>query len=148
VAGVATLVTGQDGTGVQRMTIILHDGSYDRVTNALSLSIVGLTMEMEVHVLLTYEALRRFVKGHFEDSGSGDRDMYDRIHHGIESGKFHTIEYKLTAAKEMGLKLYACSTAMATLGIERDDLVVDVDEVMGLAAFLELAKTAAVNWYI
>ncbi len=131
-----------------RVTIILHSGSYDKVTNALSLAVVALTMEMEVYILLTYEALRRFVKGQFEDTDLTDAEIFRRIHDGIKAEKLHTIEYKLAAARELGLKLYACSTAMATLGLKKEDLVDEVDDIMGLAAFLELAKTAAVNWYI
>ncbi len=132
----------------QRATIILHSGSYDRVTNALSLAIVALSMGMETHIMLTYEGLRRFIKGHLEDPDGTDPAMLGMIQKCIDSGQFHTIEEKLEAAHEMGLKLYACTTAMATLGIEKKDLVDEVDEVMGLTTFTNLAKEAAINWYI
>ena len=48
----------------------------------------------------------------------------------------------------MGLRLDACPTAMATLGIEKEDLVEEVDEIMGLTTFTILAKEAVINWYI
>jgi peroxiredoxin family protein len=132
----------------QRVAIILHSGSYDKVTNALSLAIVALSMDMEAYVLLTYEALKRFVKGHCEDADCTDPELLSLMQKGIESGRFHRIDEKLEAAHEMGLKLYACTTAMATLGLEREDLVEEVDGIMGLATFLNIAKGAAVNWYI
>ena len=130
------------------MTIILHSGSYDKVTNALSLAIIGLTMDMEAYILLTYEALRRFAKGHFEDSNATDPELLTMMQQGIASGKFHTISEKLATARELGLKLYACNTAMATLGIAREDLVAEVDDIMGLTAFVQLAQNAVINWYI
>jgi peroxiredoxin family protein len=133
---------------VQRLTILLHGGSYDRVTNALSLAIVALSMGMEAHILLTYEGLRRFVRGHLEDPDGTDGELFTLMQRGIESGRFHTIGDKLEAARELGLKLYACTTAMATLGVERKDLVDEVDEIMGLATFMNLAKDASINWYI
>jgi len=37
---------------------------------------------------------------------------------------------------------------MATLNIALPELMDEVDSVMGLAAFLELARTANINWYI
>jgi peroxiredoxin family protein len=138
----------EDTTVRKRVTILLHSGSYDKVTNALSLAIVGLTMDMEVYVLLSYEALRRFVKGHLEDSDATEPDLLAMMKKGIDSGKFHSISEKLAIAEEMGLKLYACNTAMATLGIVRENLVDEVDDIMGLTAFVELAQNASINWYI
>ena len=132
----------------QRVTIILHSGSYDRVTNALSLAIVALSMEMEAHILLTYEGLRRFIKGHLEDPDGTDAGLFNMMQQGIDSGRFHTIEEKLETAHEMGLRLYACTTAMATLGIEKEDLVEEVDEIMGLTTFTILAKVAVINLFI
>ncbi len=114
----------------------------------MSLAIIGLTMDMEAYILLTYEALRRFVKGHFEDPDATDPELLIMMQKGITSGKFHSITEKLVTARELGLKLYACNTAMATLGISREDLVAEVDDIMGLTAFVQLAQNAAINWYI
>ncbi len=138
----------ESGPRVQRLTILLHGGSYDRVTNALSLAIVALSMGMEAHILLTYEGLQRFVRGHLEDAEGTDAALFGLMQRGVDSGRFHTIGEKLQAARELGLKLYACTTAMATLGVERQDLVDEVDEIMGLATFMNLAKEASINWYI
>ncbi len=132
----------------ERMTIILHSGAYDRVSNALSLAAIGLSMGMEAYILLTYEAVDRFVKGHFEDIKGTEPGLYKKMHDGIETGKFHNIEEKLATARELGLKLYACNTAMATMGVEKKDMVEEVDDIMGLTAFIQLAKEATINWYI
>ncbi len=136
------------GNQLQRMTIVLHSGSYDRATNALSMAIIALTVGMEAHILLTYEGLGRFVKGHLEDAHGTDGDLMVMMQQGIDSGRFHSIGDKLATAKEMGLKLYACTTACATLGVAKEDLVDAVDEVMGLTAFIQLARDAAINWYV
>ena len=53
--------------GKELATIILHSGSYDRASYALSLAQVALASEMEVHMLLTFEGLRRFTTGHLAD---------------------------------------------------------------------------------
>jgi peroxiredoxin family protein len=141
-------MTNDSKSKAERMTIILHSGSYDRVSNALSLATIGLSSGMEAYILLTYEAVGRFVKGHFEDTVGTEPDMYKKMHQGIEAGKLHSIEDKLAIARDMGLKLYVCNTALATMGVDIEDMVDEVDDVMGLMAFIQLAKDAAINWYI
>jgi|TARA_Y100000031_G_scaffold143102_1_gene173273 peroxiredoxin family protein len=104
---------------------------------------------MEVHMLLTFEGLRRFTKGHLTDIGE---ETFPRvranIERGLASGGIQSLKTQLADAKKLGLKLYACPNAMAALNIPISDVLDEVDNVMGLAAFLELAGTAAINWYI
>jgi peroxiredoxin family protein len=128
--------------------INLHSGSYDRVTNALSLSIICLAMGMDVMILLTYEALRRFVKGHLEDMEGTDDEFQNLFQDGIEQGSITSVAGKLAEAKDLGLKLYACPSAMRTMNIKREDLIEEVDDLMGLATMVGIARNAKINWYI
>ena len=130
------------------LAINLHSGSYDRVTNALSLAIISLATGMEVHILLTYQALWRFRKGHLEDLDWTEEAFQDVFTSGIAEKGVTPITTKLAEAKEMGLKLYACPNAMLNMGIAPEELVDEVDELMGLVAFVSIAKTAKINWYI
>ena len=134
--------------GTQRVTIILHSNSYDRVTNALSLAIVSMAMGMEAHILLTYGGLSRFIKGHLEDAEDTDSKLLVMLQESIAAGRNHSIEQKLASAREMGLRLYGCANAMATMGINHEDLVEEVEEVIGFASFIQFAKNASINWYI
>jgi peroxiredoxin family protein len=133
---------------MDKVTIILHSDAYDRVTNALSLASICLAIGMEAHILLTYGALKRFVKGHLEDTDGTDPDILAKIQHSITSGVNHSIEEKLATARSLGLRLYACTNAMVTMGITPEDLVDEVDEIMGLTAFIQLSRDASINWYI
>ncbi|MEE8413968.1 MAG: DsrE/DsrF/DrsH-like family protein [Dehalococcoidales bacterium] len=135
-------------SGAQQVAIILHSGSYDRVTNALSLASVCLAMEMEVTILLTYEGINRFVKEGSEDSGGTDSELMAMIQGGIEAGNIRSIREKLISAKEMGLKLFACTNAMSIMGLTLEDMVEEVDDIMGLATFIQFARNATINWYI
>ncbi len=133
----------------ERITIILHSGSYDRASYALSIALVALASGMEVHVLLTFEGLRRFTKGHLADIGEETSpNMRTHIKRGLESGSIQPLDAQLADARKLGLRLYACPNAMAALNITLSDLLVEVDSVMGVAAFLEFARSASVNWYI
>ncbi len=135
-------------SGTQQVAIILHSDSYDRVTNALSLASVCLAMGMGASILLTYEGLKRFVKGHFESMEGTDGELHIMLQRGIDAGNIRAIEEKLVSAKGLGLKLYACTNAMSIMGLTLEDMVKEVDDVMGLATFIQFARNAAINWYI
>ncbi len=133
----------------ERVTIILHSGAYDRASYALSITLVALASGMEVHLLLTFEGLRRFTKGHLADIGEETSPkVRSNIEQGLESGAIQHLEVQLADAKQLGLKLYACPNAMAALNIGLSELLDEINNIMGLAAFLEFARTASINWYI
>ena len=46
------------------------------------------------------------------------------------------------------MRLYGCANAMDTMGITRQDLVEDVEEVIGFASFIQFSRNASINWYI
>ena len=50
-----------------------------------------------------------------------------------------TLPDLLKQAKALGVKFIACEMAMNVMGISREELV-EVDEVAGVASFVELAK--------
>lgn len=53
----------------------------------------------------------------------------------------------LEMATGLGVTLYACATTMGVMGVERDDLVPEV-QVAGAAAFLDFAASADVQLYV
>lgn len=133
----------------ERVAIILHSGAYDRASYALTLALVALASGMEVSMLLTFEGLRRFTSGHLADMGEEtSAKVRTNIEPGLESGVIPSLETQLTEAKKQGLKLYACPNAMAALNIALSDMHDEIDDIMGLAAFLEFARNASINWYI
>ncbi len=138
-----------DGERKERAAIIVHSGSYDRVYYALSISLVSLAMGMDVNVLFTYSALKRLVKERTDIVGDEtDRELRIVFEKGLTKGSIQSITTQLRDAKRMGLKIYACVAAMATLNITREELIEEVDEVVGLAAFLDLARNSALTLYV
>lgn len=142
-------LAGNNSPDEEVVTIVLHSGAYDRAAYALSLALVALASGMEVHMLLTFEGLRRFTKGHLEDMGDETSPVIRaNIERGLKSGGIQSLEAQLADAKRLGLKIYACSNAMGNLNIIQADLLGQVDSVIGLAAFLAFARAASINWYI
>ena len=133
----------------EKAAIILHSGAYDRASFALSLALGALALGMEVDMLLTYEGLLRFTKGHLADLGEETSPMVrESFEAGLKSGGIQTLGNRIAEAKDLGLRIYACPAAMAVLGISEDELADEVDGIMGVVTFISNARTAAINWYI
>ena len=132
----------------KQVTIILHSGGYDRASYALCIAQAALASDMQVSMLLTYEGLRRFSKGHLHDVSEGTSPaIINDVKNGLDSGSIQPLDEQLSETKSMGLKLYACPNAMASLNIRLKDLI-GVDDVMGLVSFLTIANASDSNWYI
>ncbi len=131
------------------VAIILHSAAYDRASYALTLTLVALATGMEAHMLLTHGGLRRFSKGRLEEiGGETDPQAQKDVNFALMAGAVNSLEQQLADARELGLRLYACTGAMAILNLRPEDLLPEVDEAIGLATFFELARAASVNWYI
>jgi len=54
--------------------------------------------------------------------------------------KMPSIPEMVAMAKGMGVKLYACSPTMQLQGITKEDLIPEVDDIIGAATYLEMAS--------
>ncbi|OVE77351.1 hypothetical protein BVX99_02805 [bacterium F16] len=54
----------------------------------------------------------------------------------------------ITSARELGVKFIACDMAMDVMGITRQELLEDVDEIAGVASFAALAKDSGTTLFI
>ncbi len=60
--------------------------------------------------------------------------------------KYPTPYELLKRMKASGLlKIYACSPTMKMFGVKKEDLIPEVDEIAGAAAFLDLASDADIT---
>ncbi|MEW6202086.1 MAG: DsrE/DsrF/DrsH-like family protein [bacterium] len=115
------------------LCIVLHAGEYDRVSHALSIAGVAAAMGKEVHLLFTYWALKRLVRGETDKTDS------QFIEEAVAKGYMKTITEAITTIKKFGtVHIYACSGSMALMNISQDELINEVDRIMGLPTFISL----------
>ncbi len=137
------------GRTKRKISLIFHDGAWDRVYYGLSVAVAALASGSEVHALFTFGALKRLVKGRADDLGDETSpDINQLVRHGPVRGKMPLIAELLHDASQLGLKIYACPAAMAFFGIKKEELVDGVDQVMGLTGFLEVSQGAGLSYYI
>jgi peroxiredoxin family protein len=67
----------------------------------------------------------------------------------IKDAKVPPLTELLKMSKEIGnLKLYACSTTMKLMKVKEEDLIPEVDAIVGAAAFLDIALDADIQLFI
>ncbi len=59
-----------------------------------------------------------------------------------------TIREMLKELKEMGVKLYACSNTVELMGLKREDLIEEVDDIVGATFFLQQAAEDAIVLFV
>jgi peroxiredoxin family protein len=128
--------------------MVVNSGEYDRVNYALSIAKVALALGMDVHAIFTYGGLARLIKGRTDEIGSiSDDFVRQRVESNLAKGRIGKISEDLKEAKKLGLKVYVCVNAMGVLNVSRAELIDEVDQVMGLASFLDIARGAQ-TYYI
>ena len=54
----------------------------------------------------------------------------------------------IKTAKELGVKLHACTPTMQLTGLTKEDLIPEVDDLIGAATFVDLSKDATVTLFV
>jgi len=132
-----------------KVAIIINSPSYDRVAYALSIASISAVFGKEVHVLFTYGAVHRLVKGKADEIGEEtDAWIREAIKAGSEKGSISKISEILNNLKRFGGNVYACVAAMALHNIVKDELAEEVNEVTSISAFLEKVEGASMVLYV
>ena len=135
----------------KKMTIIAHSGTMDKLYPVFMLASAGGAMDVETHIFFTFWGLEALKKGGLEDAKLpgvmrlGTGMMKGRI----KDANVPTLTELLKMCKQLGnLKIYACSTTMKMMKVEEEDLIPEVDAIVGAAAFLDIALDADIHLFI
>ncbi|MFX1510321.1 MAG: DsrE/DsrF/DrsH-like family protein [Promethearchaeota archaeon] len=136
--------------GKKSMAIIVSKNTMDMAYPPFILGVTGASMDMDVSVFFTFWGLNLLKKGGAEKAKLGGMM---RIGTGMMKGRMKKAGAKglpdmIRDAKELGAKLYACQMTMDVMNIKREDLIDEVDDVLGAAAFLNFAKDADITLFI
>lgn len=135
----------------RKMALLAHSGTYDHLYQAVALAASGAAMGFEVHIFLSFWALRRLVKG---DEDEVDVPAYagahrDQLERGRKEARIPPLRKMLEDAKAVGpVWVYACSTSLKMFGLTEADARKVADQVIGTAAFLDRAQGAEVFLFI
>ncbi len=66
----------------------------------------------------------------------------------MQKMKMPTIREMMATAKEGGVKFHACSPSMSMMGLKKEDLVPEVDDIIGATTYLDLASDDAITLFV
>jgi len=144
---------------VHKLSIILSKGSLDMAYPAFMLASAGATMGMEVHVFFTFwgmDVISKKKESGLKVSPVGNPGMHmpnilgmipgmtamatSMMKGKISAMKIPSIPEMIANAHDMGVHFHACSTTMQMMGVKKEDLIPEIDDIVGASTFLQLSE--------
>jgi peroxiredoxin family protein len=134
------------------MALVVFSGTVDKLTAVATLATGAAAMGMEVDLFLTFWGIEAVKKGAKEQQPRISAEYADYGPAMIELMQAkkapHWID-TLRDAREIGtVRVYACGATMDLFDLQLSDLEDTVDEITGVAGFVEMAKDAKISMFI
>lgn len=135
-----------------KMAIILFSGTVDKLMAASILVSGGVAMGMDVDLFLTTWGLQAFRNG-----AAATNTKISKEYEEFAPAMMAAMQAKhvpswldtLKQAKELGtIHVYACGMTMELYDMKKDDLDEIVEEVIGVAGFVDAARDAKITLFI
>lgn len=135
-----------------RMSLVLFSGTTDKLMAASVLTTGAAAMGMEVDVFLTTWGIEAFRKGAYKTNTRVSKEYEDyapAMRELMAAKKAPTWMENFQSAREIGtVNFSACSLTMDLWGIKLEDLEPMVEEISGVAAFMERAQESKMTLFI
>ena len=135
----------------KKMSIIVHSGTLDKLYPVLMLASAGGSMDMEVHMFFTFWGLNALKKGGLD---SAKLPGVMSLGTGMMKGKIKNVgvptlpELLEMSVDTENVKLYACSTTMKMMDVKEEELIPEVEDIVGAPFFLELTSESDIQLFI
>jgi len=150
-----------------KLVIVCSKGSLDMAYPPLMLATTAAAMGMEVHLYFTFWGMNMITKKTIDSlkiSPVGNPALPMPNILGMIPGmssmvtsmmqkkmtkmKMPSIREMIATAKEGGVKFHACSPSMNMMGLKREDLIPEVDDIIGATTYLDLASEDAITLFV
>jgi peroxiredoxin family protein len=150
-----------------KLVIICSKGSLDMAYPPLMLATTAAAMGMQVDLYFTFWGINMISKKTIDSlkiSPVGNTAlpmpnilgmipgmtsmMTSMMQKKMQKIKMPSIREMIATAKESGVKFHACSPTLDMMGLKREDLIPEVDDIIGAATYLELASEDAITLFI
>lgn len=141
-----------------KLSIICSKGSMDMAYPPFIMGNAAALMGYEVHLFFTFwgmDIIHKKRVGKLKATPVGNPSSHMANLLGVLPGmsammtammnkkmakmKVPPIPEMIANAKDLGVQLHACSTSMEMMGMGKDDLIPEVDDIVGAASFLEMS---------
>ena len=130
--------------GSKKLSLIVFSGTIDKLMPVGILASGAAAAGYEVNLFFTFWGLQAITKKSIGQPQPIDKN-YEQfgpvMMQRMQEMKYPTWDQLIMQAKEVGeVKVYACSTTMEFFVLKREDLSDFVDDVVGVATFLDRAE--------
>ena len=155
-----------------KVTLVVFSGELDKVLAAFNIATGAASMGKEVTLFFTFWGLNVLRKNGAKNTAKGgmkrmlgwmnkggtDKLPLSKFHMGgigtsmmktlMRRHKMPPVEEMLGLAKELGVKIVACTITMGIMGIEKESLRPEIDSYAGVVTYLSEAEESTVNLFI
>jgi len=155
-----------------KVNLIIFSGDLDKVLAGFIIATSAASMGMEVTMFFTFWGLNAVKKDSPLFKGPGVlRKMLNVLNRGgarrLALSRFHmlgmgtfmmkklmkdakvpSVPEMIDLSKQLGVKMVACTTSLGVMGLEKEHFVDEVENCVGAAAFLNIAKDGDINLFI
>jgi peroxiredoxin family protein len=135
-----------------KMALVVFSGTVDKLTAAATMATGGVAMGMDVDMFFTYWGLSALRKDMITSNMKLSKDFEEMGPMMMQMMKKNNVPgwYELlTRAKEAGnVRIHACSQTFDLMGMKREDLPEAVEDIVGVAKFVEQASDAKITLFI
>ena len=138
-------------TEKKKLALVVQSGTIDKLYCAFILASTAVSMNWEAHLYFTFWGLMSLKKGALNKASlPGDyKDLEDTMEQNLKKMNYPTLYQMLKRLKQSNLcKIYACTPTMQMFGTKKEDLIPEVDRLVGAATFLNIASESDVNLFI
>lgn len=156
----------------EKTTIALLSGELDKALAAFNIATAAATMGGGVTIFFTFWGLNVIRKRRPRSRAKGlMRKLLRRMNKGgaerlklsrfnmwgigtwmmkllMKASNMPDVVQMIRMAKDLGVRFVACTTTMALMGISREDLIDEVDDLAGATAYVDEAMDSRVNLFI
>lgn len=131
--------------------IFAHSGDYDRLYQVATLAASAAANGDNVHIILFFKALRRFVEDDLDDSAfpASYGEEGALIEQRMRESRAHSVSELIDTARQLGkLTVYGCAAQVKFMGFTSAEVEGVVDEVISLPNFLKRTEGARTKLFI
>jgi len=155
----------------EKFSIVVFSGDLDKVMAAFILATTAAAMDMGVTMFFTFWGLnvlrkKKLTSGknilqkmmNFMNKSGADRLPLSKFNlFGLgpammkvmmKQSRVQSIPEMVETAKSLGVKMVACTTTFSFMGFGKEDFIDGVEEFVGAATFIGLAKDSKISYFI
>jgi len=138
---------------MEKTTIVVHSGDFDKIYSAFIIANGALAMGMEASLYFTFWGLMRLKKGGLDSGPLSKMNMLGlgkwMVKRRMKKAGVVSLERLAQDFKELGGKIFACDMTMDIMGIGAEDLRQDlIGEYCTVGTYIEEARNSTVTLFI